>query len=190
MRDLLPALSCAALLSSTAWAAAPSKPDRAASRLEETHELDCPPPPVCPPAPDRELALVQAMLYAVEPAPIEIRVRAVEDLGLLGDSRALNLLSQLVLDPNRGLQAAAVRAVASIQHPRAEEILGNVVRHPTLAEPLKLQALRGVIFQNSRTALRLVAQVARSGSFPSALQTNAAALLLDVPPARLTEVTP
>jgi hypothetical protein len=47
-----------------------------------------------------------------------------------------------------------------------------------------------VIFQNSRTALRLVAQIARSGAFPAALQTNAAALLADVPPARLTEVGP
>lgn len=188
MSDLLAALCCAALLSAlTAGAAAPANP---AARLEETHELESAPTPVCAPPPDRDMGLVQAMLFAVEPAPIEIRVRAVEDLGLLGDPRALNLLSQLVLDPNRGLQAAAVRAVASIQHPRAEEILGNVVRHPTLGEPLKLQALRSVIFQNSRTALRLVAQVARSGTFTAALQTNAAALLADVPPARLTEVGP
>lgn len=184
MRPFRPTLACAALAFAAHAVAAKPSPVSAA-RLQATDELECEAPKPCAALPDRELALLQALLFAVEPAPIEIRVRAVEDLGLFGDARALNVLSQLVLDPNRGLQAAAVRAIAAIQHPRAEEILGNVVRHPTLSEALKLQALRSVLFQNSATALTLLEQVARSGAYPFALQREAAAALADVPVTRL-----
>lgn len=139
-----------------------------------------PPPPAAKP----DVALLRGVLWAFEPAPSEIRARAIEDLGLLGDSRALNPLAQLATDPNPAYARAAVRAVALIPHPRAEEILCNVVRHPNLPEAVKLQALDLVPFQNTDSAVRFVRRVARSTAFPQSLQQAAARLAADLPPER------
>ena len=134
-----------------------------------------------PPAAKPDVALLRGVLWAFEPAPAEIRARAIEDLGLLGDTRALNPLAELVTDPNPAYSRAAVRAVALIPNPRAEEILCNVVRHPNLPESLKLQALDLVPFQNTDTAVRFVRRVARSPGFSQNVQLAAQRLALDLP---------
>jgi hypothetical protein len=133
---------------------------------------------------DQDLALMRGMMFCFEPAPTEIRQLAVEDLGLLGDPRALNALAQLLMDPNPGVQQAALRAISLIRHPRAEEILSNVVRHPTLAPKLKLSAIDALVFQNTDSALGFLATVARGTSFDFALQSEAKKALAEVPPER------
>ena len=134
---------------------------------------------------DADRALLKAMLYCFEPAPAEIRQLAVEDLGLLGDTRGLNALAQLLMDPNPAVQAAALRAISLMRHPRAEEILSNVVRHPTLSSRLKLAAIDDLVFQNTDTALAFLGQVAKGTAFDFALQTEAKRALAEVPPQRL-----
>jgi HEAT repeat protein len=137
------------------------------------------------PGDDADRALLRGMLFCFEPAPTGIREIAVEDLGLLGDPRALNALAQLLMDPNPAVQSAALRAVSLIRHPRAEEILTNVVRHPTLSSRLKLAAIDDLVFQNTDTALTFLARVARGPNFDFALQTEARRALAEVPPQRL-----
>ncbi len=127
-----------------------------------------------------DIALLRGLVWSFEPNPTEIRVIAIEDLGLLGDTRALNPLAQLVVDPNPVVQVAALRAVALIRHPRAEEILCNVVRHPALPEKLKLKALDWVVFQRTPTSQSFIRQVSESATFSRALQNQAKTLLGDV----------
>lgn len=113
----------------------------------------------CPELPAPNLAEVsygRALAFAFEPAPQEIRAQAIEDLGFLGDTRALNHLAVLSLDPNPVLSRAAIRAIGTMRHPRAEEILGNLVRHPTVPTNLRQYALSLLPFQNTMTALRQV----------------------------------
>lgn len=133
---------------------------------------------------NRDLALMRAMLSAFEPSPVEIRCTAVEDLGLLGDARALNPLAQLVLDYNPRIAGAAIRAVSLIRHPRAEEILSNVIRHPTLAEALKVQAATLLAYQNTDTAIRFLKTVERTSGWPLAVQQRVHLVLQDVPSGR------
>ncbi len=134
---------------------------------------------------DGDTALLKGLMFCFEPAPTEIRQLAVEDLGLLGDPRALNALAQLLMDPNPAVQQSALRAIALIRHPRAEEILANVVRHPTLSPKLKLAAIDWLVFQNTDTALGFLVGVARGTNFDFALQGQAKRALAEVPPQRL-----
>ncbi len=134
---------------------------------------------------DADLGLLRGLLSALEPAPTEIRVIAVEDLGLLGDARALNPLAQLLMDPNPAVQNAALRAIAAFRHPRAEEILSNVARHPTLPERLKLTAVDLVLYQNTATAIGFLKQISRGPSFTFNLQNAAKKVLADVPTERV-----
>jgi hypothetical protein len=161
--------------------AAPTKSKAIGSSREDEPDG----PPVVMPAGDADIALMRGLLYALEPAPTEIRVIAVEDLGLLGDTRALNPLAQLLMDPNPAVQTAALRAIASMRHPRAEEILSNVARHPTLPERLKLSAIDLVLFQNTDTAIGFLRQISRSPTFSFNLQNAAKKVLTDVPTARV-----
>ncbi len=128
---------------------------------------------------DAEIALGRALLYAVEPAPQEIRVQAVEDLGLLGDGRALNLLAQLIFDANPAIQLSALKTITHFQAPRAEEILANVVRHPQVAELLKVRALEGLVFQRSPTSKEFLEEVARQPRYNYKLQSTARLALQD-----------
>jgi HEAT repeat protein len=121
-------------------------------------------------------ALLRALLWAHEPAPEEIRAIALEDLALLGDPRALGPLSALLWDPNPRVQAAAVRAIALFQHPRAEELLSGVVRHPRLPEALKIQALDGLLYQRTPTARATVEGASRDPRLPLAIQSAALAV--------------
>lgn len=148
-----------AVLASAAQAAAPKK------SIGSAKEDECPQGPQASLA-GADLALFRALQWAFEPAPLEIRAQAIEDLGLLGDARALNAAAQLVLDPNSRLSRAAVRAIAAIRHPRAEEILSNVVRHPSIPEAVKVAALELLPFQNSWSALRFVQSSARNTALP------------------------
>lgn len=148
-----------ALLASVALAAAPKK------SIGSAKEDECPQAPPASLA-GSDLALFRALQWAFEPAPLEIRAQAIEDLGLLGDARALNAAAQLVLDPNPRLSRAAVRAISAIRHPRAEEILSNVVRHPSIPEAVKVAALEALPFQNSWSALRFVQSSARNTALP------------------------
>lgn len=142
-------------------------------------------PAAAPTSSEADIALLRALLWATEPAPTEIRVLAVEDLGLLGDPRALNPLAELLIDPNPAVQAAALRSIATLRYPRSEEILTNVARHPTLPERLKLAAVDLVLFQNTNSAIAFLKYVAKGTSFTFNLQNAAKKALADVPPARV-----
>jgi HEAT repeat protein len=150
-----------------------------------TEDDDPPMTAAAPPSAETDLALLRALLWALEPAPTEIRVIAVEDLGLLGDPRALNPLAELLIDPNPAVQAAALRSIAALRYPRSEEILTNVARHPTLPERLKLSAVDAVLFQNTRSAIVFLKQVARGTTFTFNLQNAAKRALSEVPPERV-----
>src|SRR5262249_15324421 len=114
---------------------------------------------------DADVALARGLLYAVEPAPPAIPGPAVGDIALLGDARALNLLAQLSFDANPAIQLTALKTITHFQAARAEEILANVVRHPQLAELLKVRALEGLVFQRSPTAREFLEEVSRQPRF-------------------------
>ncbi|QDE97046.1 HEAT repeat domain-containing protein [Myxococcus xanthus] len=138
-----------------------------------------PTPPVeAAPAPATDdAALLRGLVGAVRPAPEEIRAIAIEDLALLGDARALDALATLLWDPNPRIQQAALRAVTLFQHPRAEEILANVVRHPRLPDALKIQALNGLVFQRTPTARRAVQDAAVDSRLTAGVQNAARAVV-------------
>ena len=127
---------------------------------------------------DDDAALARGLAFAFEPAPVEIRVIAIEDLALLGDPRALNPLAALIFDSQQAVQGAALRAVSQFAAPRAEEILSNIVRHPALPERLKLQAVEALVFQRAPTARQMLASVAGSQNYTLGLR-NAARQALD-----------
>lgn len=128
-------------------------------------------------ATDPDVALLRGLLSAAEPGPEEIRTIAIEDLALLGDARALDPLATFIWDPNPRIQQAALRAVALFQHPRAAEILGNVVRHPRLPEALKIQALSGLVFQRTPAARRAVQDTAADSRMGWVVQNAARTVL-------------
>jgi hypothetical protein len=144
----------------------------------------CPKCPRVGPVPGADLALFRGLLFATEPSPVEVRVQAIEDLGFLQDPRALNFLAQLIFDPNPAIWTAAFRAIGAIRHPRAEEILSNVIRHPSLSEGHKLKALEFLPFQNTPSALRFVSQLPQASSVPVSVQAMSRRILLEVPPSR------
>ena len=148
-------------------------------------DFDQPAKPAAPVATDADMAFLRALLWALEPAPTEIRVIAVEDLGLLGDARALNPLAELLIDPNPAVQSAALKSIAALRYPRSEEILTNVARHPTLPERLKLSAVDAVLFQNTNSAIVFLKQVARGQTFNFNLQNAAKRALAEVPAERV-----
>jgi len=170
----------AGLLAALVASAAPAKQKGLGSPREDDEE---PQPPKPAPAAfyEADVALLRALMWALEPAPTEIRVLAVEDLGLLGDPRALNPLAQLLIDPNPAVQLAALRSIATIRYPRSEEILTNVARHPNLPERLKLNAVDLVLFQNTASAFGFLRQVSRSNMFNLNLQNAARRALAEVP---------
>lgn len=163
--------------------AAPSKPKGVGALSEEDDEPVK--APVASAQNEADLALLRALLWALEPAPTEIRVIAVEDLGLLGDPRALNPLAQLLVDPNPAVQLAALKSIGALRYPRSEEILTNVARHPTLPERLKLSAVDAVLFQNTRSSIVFLKQVARGTAFTFNLQNAAKRALAEIPPERV-----
>lgn len=170
-------------VSCSAWAA--GRTGRSGSLGNAKEDLNADETPVFlkdapSPVSGQDLALLRGLVWSFEPNPAEIRSIAIEDLGLLGDARALNPLAQLVVDPNPMVQVAALRAVAMMQHPRAEEILCNVVRHPQLSEKLKLWALNWVVFQRTTTSQTFLQQVSAEPGFSRALQNQAKLLLNDV----------
>lgn len=128
-----------------------------------------------------DVALFRAMQWAFEPAPMEIRVQAVEDLGLLGDTRGINAAAQFVLDPNPQLVRAAIRAISTVRHPRAEEILSNVVRHPSIPDSTKVLALQALPFQNTWSAIRFLHSSARNTALPYAVLSAAQRIAQGLP---------
>lgn len=139
----------------TSVAAAPKRPASTLSAKDDE------PTPMVAPLPGPDVAVLRGIGWAFEPAPVEVRAQAIEDLGFLQDPRALNPLAVLTLDANPIVARAAVRAVGAIRHPRAEEILCNLVRHPSASSAIKQQALSLIAFQNTPTALRFVHFTAR-----------------------------
>ena len=131
-----------------------------------------------------DLALLRGLLFATEPNPLEVRTQAIEDLGLLGDTRALNPLAQLIFDPNPSIWSAALRAIGAMRHPRAEEILSNIIRHPSLSEAHKLKALEYLPFQNTASAIRFIAAVPRTTTLPTGVQNLGRRIMLEIPLAR------
>ena len=63
------------------------------------------------------------------------------------------------------------------RHPRAEEMLGNIIRHPALPDTLKLIAVEGVPFQGSSRSRELLAEIAASPLLSAAIR-NAARITL------------
>jgi hypothetical protein len=187
-----PLLLSGLLLAAAAHAQAPARPRPAAPARPAREQParatpapapapEAPPPPSTPPLPSgdapgatpEDTALLRALLWAAKPAPEEVRAIAIEDVALLGDARALDPLATLLWDPNPRIQQAALRAVALFQHPRAEEILGNVVRHPRMPDALKIQAINGLIFQRTPTARRAVQDAAVDARLTSPVQNAA-----------------
>ena len=172
-RILFAALLCVSVI---AFAAPPRRgPPAIGSSKEEE------PCPSSPGTAGPDLALLRGVSWAFEPTPPEIRTQAIEDLGFLGDARALNPLAALTLDPNAAIARAAVRAVATIRHPRAEEILANLVRHPSAPLPTKQYALSLIPFQNTATALRFVHATARLPNGPFELLNQAREMTAYIP---------
>lgn len=154
-RITLAAVFCVAMASA---AAPPKKPSAIGNAKEDE---------LCPTSANTagaDLALLRGTGWAFEPAPLEIRAQAIEDLGFLQDPRALNPLAVLTLDTNPAIARAAVRAVGAIRHPRAEEILQNLVRHQSATPVIKQQALSLLPFQNTPTALRFIHYTAKQAS--------------------------
>lgn len=179
-----PLLVAGLLLVTAAPARTPASPARPAA--ESPRPAPAPPAASAPsPAasPD-DTALLRALLWAARPAPEEIRAIAVEDLALLGDARALDSLATYLWDPNPRLQQAVLRAVALFQHPRAEELLGNVVRHPRMPDALKIQAVNGLVFQRTASARRTVQDATIDSRLSSPVQNAARAVAAqwDAPP--------
>jgi HEAT repeat protein len=130
-----------------------------------------------PPPNEADVALLRGLLYAFEPAPREIRILAAEDLALLGDPRALDALAHLVFDRDPEVARAAVRAVTRFQDPRADQMLGNILRHPAVPEPFKVIAVEGLPFQDSPRSRALLTQISISASWPAALRNAARSTL-------------
>jgi HEAT repeat protein len=170
----------------TPRAAAKAPPMKGLGSAKEDDEPDVRPGPkaAAGSTADADIAVLRAILYAFEPAPTEIRVIAIEDLGILGDARALNPLAQLVMDPNPVVQLAALRAIGSMQHPRAEAILANIVRHPSINEKVKMSAIDALLFQNSSSSFAFLSFLTRAGQFHPMLQQQARRALQELPPGR------
>ena len=126
-----------------------------------------------PPTNEADIALLRALLYALEPAPREIRIIAVEDLALLGDPRALDALAHLVFDRDPEVARAAVRTVTRFRHPRAEQMLGNIIRHPALPDALKVIAVEGVQFQDALRSRQLLNDIFLSPALSTAVRSAA-----------------
>ena len=176
MTRLAVAALCVVSLAAGATAA-----KRGAAIGSAKEDEECPAPKAVTSGAD--LAFLRGLTWAFEPAPLEIRGQAIEDLGLLGDTRALNSLASMSLDANPAIARAAVRAVGSMRHPRAEEILANLVRHPTAALATKQLALSLLPFQNTATALRFIHATARqpTGSYELLQQARTLSATLPVP---------
>ncbi len=122
-------------------------------------------PPVNPratAATEADVAVLRAIGYLFEPAPREIRVLAVGDVALLGDPRGLDPLAHMILDPDPVVAEAAALAVGRFKHPRAEQILANVVHHPSLSVALKLAAVRGLPLQDTPSSRELLTELSTS----------------------------
>ena len=177
-------LACAALcLVSVVVMAAGVPPPKRGSAIGSAKEDEPCPAPKSTGTTGADLAFLRGVTWAFEPAPLEVRGQAIEDLGLLGDIRALNPLAALSLDANPAIAKAAVRAIASMRHPRAEEIQSNLERHPTAPLATKQVALSLLPFQNTATALRFIHATARqpTGSYELLQQARSLSAVLPVP---------
>ncbi len=159
-------------------------PNRRGASIGDAKDDDLAIPIRLPAKGPSDLGLLKALMWAFEPLPPEPRVQAVENLGLLGDARALNALAHLVQDPNPSVALAALRAIGLIRHPRAEEILTNVIRHPTLGESVKVQAAALLVFQNTDSAVRFMKIISRTSGWSPRVQATLGVSLQDVPPGR------
>ena len=84
-----------ALLVAGSVAAQPRRPGVSLGNTKDDEE-----PKKAALAPARpDVGLLRGLIFATEPNPMEVRIQAIEDLGLLGDPRALNVLAQMIFDP-------------------------------------------------------------------------------------------
>lgn len=78
---------------------------------------------------DADRAFVAAVEEATRPAPVELRVIAVEDLGLLGDLRAAPVLRRLLhAERSLAVQLAAVRALRALGTEEVAAVLDEALR--------------------------------------------------------------
>ncbi|MBX5483141.1 MAG: HEAT repeat domain-containing protein [Myxococcaceae bacterium] len=143
------------------------------------------PAPV-PPKSDADRALLKALLFAFQPAPREIRAIAIEDLALLGDRRAIDVLADLAFHPDPVIAAAAVRAIGHFQDRRAEDLLIRVAEKRTFPIEIRTAAIDALPFQATLTAHAALRLLAGASSEPSAIQQaarkSADAMTLPGPP--------
>ncbi len=176
-------LAVATLCCVSFFAVAAAGPRRGAAIGSSKEDEPCPVVKAPAGATGADLAFLRGLTWAFEPAPLEIRGQAIEDLGLLGDTRALNPLASMSLDANPAIAKAAVRAVGNMRNPRAEEILANLVRHPTAPLATKQLALSLLPYQNTATALRFIHATARqpTGTYELLQQARTLSAALPVP---------
>lgn len=148
-------------------------------------------PPLVGAPSDADRALIAASSAAVEPGPLEVRVLAVEDLGLLGDGRAVPLLRRLlVTEQHPALQRAAVKALRALGSPAAASVLDEALRTARLslegAREL-LSALPWLRWEQSRATLQWAAA---SAALPELRAAAQAALARFDPPQYQLEESP
>lgn len=117
--------------------AAPASPERA------SHAFD-------------DQRLLEGLLAAFEPAPVEIRALRIENLGLLADPRALPALGALLHDPRAEVAEAAARAIGSFDSPDAESLLTGAVQRGSTPDTVKRAALHRLVFQRRPSARRFL----------------------------------
>ena len=129
---------------------------------------------------EADLSLLRGLLYAFQPGPREIRILAIEDLALLQDPRALDALRQLAFDPDPQIALAAVKSISHLRHPRAEEILAEVIRTPSSSQMIQVTAVRALPFQRSLSALELLHDLSTSNDFGPQVRNSAQAMLSEL----------
>lgn len=180
MNGMRPSLAVVVVVLGSIASAAPLR--RGTAAIGSAKEDDVCPAPVAPRLAGPDVALIRALTWAFEPAPVEVRAQAIEDLGLLGDPRALDALASLTTGHHPELERAAIRAVGSIRHPRAEEILSELVRQTSVSMTSRTQALALLPFQNTPTAWNVVRRLSEQGTAANELLQLARNLNALLPP--------
>lgn len=141
------------------------------------------PPLVAAPS-DADRALISASAAAVGPGPLEVRVLAVEDLGLLGDPRAVPLLRRLLLTELQGpLQRAAVRALRALGSEACVSVLDEALRTNRLTHEGARELLASLPYLRWEMARAALVWAAANGStYDLRAAAGAALARFDAPP--------
>ncbi|MBM4380427.1 MAG: HEAT repeat domain-containing protein [Deltaproteobacteria bacterium] len=141
------------------------------------------PPLVAAPS-DADRALISASSAAVGPGPLEIRVLSVEELGLLGDPRAVPLLRRVLLTETQGpLQRAAVRALRALGSEACVSVLDEALRTGRLTHEGARELIASLPYLRWEVARAALAWAAASGqTYELRAAAEAALARFDAPP--------